>query len=336
MDVRALTSRYGDALLAAVIATGMVVELIRWSDDDLLRSIGAGLLASAPLTVRRRHPLVSFVLVMLGIELIAHLEPGFDNDSMAFVVAFFLSLYSLGRHATGTEAWLGVVGVIVAMVSFVDGEGGFGQTDPGDIAFVLVFVGAPWAAGLALRLKRERETTLGAENERLVREQELRAQRAVAEERVADRARAARRRLPRDLGDGPPGARRPPDAGHRPRDRPGVRSTPSSRRTRLRSATCVGCWPCCVTPRPTARTRLGGRHAPQPSLDAPALLVGHVRESGAPGRASTVSGDAAVGAAGRRPLGVPHRPGGAHQRPQARAAGRGAACCSSTATTRSA
>ena len=143
MDARALLRRYGDALLAVALAVGITLELLRWPADDVASSIGAGLLATAPLAVRRRNPLASFLLVMLGLELLVRLEPGFDNDSMAFVVAFFVSLYSLGRHASGTEAWLGVVGVLVAMVSFIDGEGGFGQVDPGDIAFVLVFVGAP-------------------------------------------------------------------------------------------------------------------------------------------------------------------------------------------------
>ena len=93
---------------------------------------------------------------------------------MTFVVAFFVALYSLGRHATGIEAWLGVGALVLTMAIFVNSEGGLAKADLGDFAFALVFAGAPWAAGLTFRLRRERETELNAENDRLRREQEER------------------------------------------------------------------------------------------------------------------------------------------------------------------
>jgi signal transduction histidine kinase len=98
---------------------------------------------------------------------------------MAFVVAYFLSLYSVGRHATGTEAWLAAGGVMVAMGDLLVSEG----SDLGDVAFVLALVGAPYGAGLTLRLRREREAVLQARNEALRAEQEEVARRAVTEER---------------------------------------------------------------------------------------------------------------------------------------------------------
>jgi signal transduction histidine kinase len=283
MDTRALIRRYGDVLLAAVLAVLMVLELLSWVDDDLARSIGVGLLATLPLVVRRRNPIVSFLLVMLGLELLGELQRGFDNDSMSFVVVFFLALYSVGRHATGVEAWLGGVGLVVTMLFFLESEGGGGlaNVDLGDLAFVLVFVGAPWAAGLALRLKRERETTLGAENERLRREQELRAQRAVAEERsriarelhdvvshaisvTVLQARGARRTLDTD----PETARRALDA---------IEQTNTAALGDMRRLLAVL--------RDTEADGTGaddGDHAPQPSLEHLPQLVGHVRESGVP------------------------------------------------------
>ena len=69
------------------------------------------------------------------------------------------------------------------MVNFVQSEGGLAQSDVGDFAFVLAFVGAPWAAGLTIRLRREREAVLGAENERLPTGAGGTRARAVAEER---------------------------------------------------------------------------------------------------------------------------------------------------------
>ena len=184
MDLRLVVRRYGDWLLAGALAVGISVELVSWADSGKPTALACGLIATVPLALRRRLPLVSFVLVMLGIELLTHVQPGFDNDSMLFVLAFFVALYSLGRHATGVEAWLGAVGVAVVMLLFNLSEGGIGETDLGDVAFLIGFVGAPWAAGLTLRLRRERETQLNAENERLRREQEERERRAVAEERA--------------------------------------------------------------------------------------------------------------------------------------------------------
>ncbi len=183
MDLRGLTRRYGDLVLAGLLTLLLVLELLAWAEERLAAATGAGLLAGLPLALRRTAPLVSFLLTMAGLQLLGELQPGFDNDSFAYVVAFFVALYSLGRHAAGLEAWLGGAALVAVMLEFVHSEGGIGQADLGDVAFVLVFAGAPWAAGLAMRLRQEREQVLGAENERLREEQAQRAARAVAEER---------------------------------------------------------------------------------------------------------------------------------------------------------
>jgi signal transduction histidine kinase len=94
-----------------------------------------------------------------------------------FVVVFLLNLWSLGRHARGVEAWLGVAGVLLTVTFFVVGDGAH---DPSDIFFGLAFCGTPWAAGVAVRLRRERERELTASNAAL----ELQARRAVADERA--------------------------------------------------------------------------------------------------------------------------------------------------------
>ena len=279
MHLRTALQRYGDLALAAVLALAMIVEILSWADDDIARSIGAGLLATLPFAIRRRNPLVSFLLVMTGIELLGRLQPGLDNDSMTFVVAFILALYSLGRHARGTEAWLGAGGLLVTMVIFVDGEGGLAQADLGDLAFVLAFVGAPWAAGLTIRLRREREAMLGAENERLRREQQEQAARAVAEERsriarelhdvvshaisvTVLQARGARRTLDTD----PTTARRALDA---------IEQTNTAALGDMRRLLAV-----------LRDTEPEGRstddHSPQPSLAHLDRLLEHVRDSGVP------------------------------------------------------
>ena len=159
--------RYGDVLLAGLLAIGMTLELVAWETPDLGRSVPLGLLAALPLALRRRTPLIAFVLTMIGIEGITETAPGFDNDSLTFIVVYFLAIYSLGRHARGVEAWLGAGALVVMMVFFIADEAGgdLRNTDPGNVGFVVVFVGAPWAAGLTLRLRRERERVLTAEKE---------------------------------------------------------------------------------------------------------------------------------------------------------------------------
>src|SRR3954452_8142772 len=171
--------RYGDVALALVLACGAIVELVAWGGAPAVSSLLLVLVSTLPLAFRRRSPVVSFVAVQVGLHLLIHLNPGFDNDSLTFVVAYFVSLYSVGRHATGLEAWLAAGGVLVTMGDFIAREG----SDPGDVGFVLAVVGAPYAAGLTLRLRREREAVLQARNEALHAEQEEVARRAVTEER---------------------------------------------------------------------------------------------------------------------------------------------------------
>ena len=288
MHLRATLRKYGDLALAAFLALSMTLELLAWADHDLPAATGAGLLATLPFAVRRKAPLVSFLLVMAGIQMLTHLQPGFDNDSMTFVVAFFVALYSLGRHATGIEAWLGVGALVLTMAIFVNSEGGLVQADLGDFAFALVFAGAPWAAGLTLRLRRERETELNAENDRLRREQEEQAARAVAEERsriarelhdvvshaisvTVLQARGARRTLDTD----PTTARRALDA---------IEQTNTAALGDMRRLLAV-----LRDTEPEGRS--ADDHSPQPSLAHLDRLLEHVRESGVPVEVGVV-GDA--------------------------------------------
>jgi signal transduction histidine kinase len=184
MNVKEAGRRYGDVAVASLLAIGMTLELVAWEPPDLGTAVPFALLATLSTSLRRRTPLVAFLLTMAGIEGITTVARGFDNDSLTFIVVYFLAIYSLGRHARGHEAWLGAVALLVAMGFFVADEGGAGQADLGDVGFVLMFVGAPWAVGLAVRLRRERERVLTAEKEELRAAQEENTRRAVASERA--------------------------------------------------------------------------------------------------------------------------------------------------------
>jgi signal transduction histidine kinase len=186
MGIRAVVKGYGDVVLAVALAAAMSAELMAWAGDDLDIALLLGLVATLPLAARQRAPLISFTLTMLGLTLLSNVQKGFDNDSMSFVVTLFVALYSLGRHARGLEGRLGGAAIAALMVLFAYGDNGdtFSGIDLGDIAFDIVFVGAPWAAGLTLRLRREREAVLTAENVRIRLEQEENTRRAIASERA--------------------------------------------------------------------------------------------------------------------------------------------------------
>ncbi len=166
----------------------------------------------------------------LGLFGAAHFVPGFDNGSSAFVVIYFLSLFSLGAHTRGREVAVSVLLVLIGIVVFVASDSD-GAPNIGDVVFATVFVGGPWATGLALRLRRE----LAVANERLRVEQDEKTRRAIAEERstiarelhdvVAHaisvtvlQSRGARRMLGRDEDEGP---QRP--GRHRAHQHPGTR-----------------------------------------------------------------------------------------------------------------
>ncbi len=180
--------RFGDPLLGLVVAALYAAEAVRWDPDDPVILLATCWVGCVGLMLRRRSPLVGFLLAAGSVQLITRLEPRFDNDSAALVVTFFVSLYSVGRHAEGLERWLGAGGVFAVMVLFGLDESGTTVPDSGDIGFLLFFVGGPWAAGLAIRLRLERERSLRAHNEALRRDQEARARAAV----TAERARIAR------------------------------------------------------------------------------------------------------------------------------------------------
>jgi signal transduction histidine kinase len=180
--------RYTDPILGVAVLALYAWEIARWEPDrpGLLLAIAA--LGCLGLALRRRTPLVAFLLAAGSIEGITMVAPGFDNDSAALVMTFGVSLYSLGRYAVGLEQWLGIVALVAVMVMFVLSEADASAVDSGDIGFVLLFAGAPWGAGVMIRLRLERERLLRERNAALQRDQEAQARAAVA----AERARIAR------------------------------------------------------------------------------------------------------------------------------------------------
>ena len=171
---------WGDAALAGVLAAGVTIELLTRDAGPL--PVLCGLMGTVPLVARRSAPLAVFVLIVTGLHLLSYLEPDFEDQTAFFVLSLFASLYSVGRHARGAEAWLAAAGVACVVVLFVYSDaGGF---DLPAIAWGTALVGAPWAAGLALRLKSQRETDMSAAAEQMRAEHQENLRRMVASERA--------------------------------------------------------------------------------------------------------------------------------------------------------
>ncbi len=180
--------RHVDLVLALMVAATYGLEIVRWSGTDKQVMLLFAVLGAAGVGLRRRTPVGGFLLAASSVYGISFLAPGFDNESVALLIVFFVSLYSLGRHATGSAMWLGAGLVLLFLVAFVVGDSRGRPVAPGDIVFATFFVGTPWAAGVAIRLRKEREDSLAAHNVALQRDQEARAREAVA----AERSRIAR------------------------------------------------------------------------------------------------------------------------------------------------
>ena len=120
----------------------------------------------------------AFIACWLALFGLAVVVNDFDNVSTTFVIAYFISIFSLGAHTRGREVIAAVLLVLIGIVTFgvTDGD----AITVGNIAFATFFVGGPWATGLALRLRGD----LAESNARLKLEQEEQTRRAIAEERA--------------------------------------------------------------------------------------------------------------------------------------------------------
>jgi signal transduction histidine kinase len=184
MDLVRTWRRFGDWALVTALAVIYAVELLRWDDARLALAIPFGVAACFLLLLRRRLPVVTVLLVLIAIRLVDHTAPGFADEAISYPLLMLVAIYSLGRWATGLQAWLGFGVVIACIAAFVIDD----ASDASDVAFGMAFVGTPWGVGVAMRLRRERETHLQAEAELLRSDQEDSARRVVA----AERARIAR------------------------------------------------------------------------------------------------------------------------------------------------
>ena len=244
--------------------------------------------------------------------------PAFDEVSVVFLITFFVSFYSLGAYAVGREQPISVVLAILGVAYFVATDG-----DPfqiGDVVFGLFLVGGPWAAGLVIRLRQQRVRELHAENARIQEEQEEQTRRAVAAERstiarelhdvvshaisvTVLQSRGARRML----GTDEEAVRHALDA---------IEQTNTAALSDMRRLLAV------LRDTEPDGQRQGHDSCPATVSRPPGPALG-TRAKLRSRRGSADLGRTRRPPARCRPVGVPDRPGGAHQRAQARRDGPG-------------
>jgi signal transduction histidine kinase len=174
-----------DLVLGLVVAAAMVGELMVRRDPGPAAVVAAALVGLAQVG-RRAWPVPSFAGSTGALLLLGTVQTGFGDQSAAVFVALVLAEYSLGAYATGSMMWAGAALILFGVVFFTfhDGDPFY----PEDIPFALFVVGGPWAAGLAIQLRRNHERSLADANAELERTRAEEARRAVA----AERARIAR------------------------------------------------------------------------------------------------------------------------------------------------
>jgi signal transduction histidine kinase len=183
MNLPSLSPRLVDRLIVGALAVAYVLEIAtesKFAGDRAVSYCAAAALCVA-LLWRRQAPLVSLIVAAVIVEL-SNLVAQALADAATFTVAILLAIYSVGRYARGRALIAGVVIVAIAIP--------FAAVEPGDpvtasdIAFFVIFFGAPLVVGRFVRHRGERERALEGRAEQLAAERDTRAREAVAQERT--------------------------------------------------------------------------------------------------------------------------------------------------------
>jgi signal transduction histidine kinase len=178
----ALFDRRRDELIAAVAVVALVINVLTVKHTDrnppVVPDVLVAIVFAGTLRWRRRAPLpATAVLMTAAIAQAAWLTA--VDDTFVTVLILVLMMYSLGFHAEGREATIGIV--FAAGTALVLSY----TVDPGDVWFpVAFFFVMPWAGGRAMRNRLMLTRELAEKAARLEHQREERAAHAVADERA--------------------------------------------------------------------------------------------------------------------------------------------------------
>ncbi len=134
-----------------------------------------------PVAARRSHPLPAVVLgwgVLLVSEGLGH---DVTSEGYAAILALVLTVYSVARHG---HRWEQLAGLALALAFTWVGVLINDPTDVPSLLLTTIIVGAPWAAGYAVRASLERRDQVVVENLRLISERERHTREAIASNRT--------------------------------------------------------------------------------------------------------------------------------------------------------
>jgi signal transduction histidine kinase len=175
--IRRFLASYGEFVL--VFGLGLLAQIELWldgawaADRNALSIVALGM--TGALLLRLRAPIATLLLESAGLQAVVALNTARDDDPMTLVIMVVVALYSAGAHTRGRALLAGsivVVGLIV-VTAIQDGS----SINVSGFLFYGFFIGGPFLAGVAMRVRRERERLL-------VHERDARARTAVAEERT--------------------------------------------------------------------------------------------------------------------------------------------------------
>ncbi len=183
--LRGLDPRIADGALAAVLVLGCAIEVVVYGDGIARRlvfgAIGAAGLAS--MALRRTRPML-VVAVFSAATIIAGLGAEFYLVRLTTpYFAAMILIYTVGRYVSG---WRGVgaatfVLVVVTVISSVAQEEIFG---PSEIIWLIIVGLGPFLVGRVLGDRARLQAEIRDRTRELERDRELRAERAVEQERV--------------------------------------------------------------------------------------------------------------------------------------------------------
>lgn len=135
------------------------------------------MLSLASLLIRRRYPLLTIGIIAAGVLTEAIIRPAFVFEPLVMVAVYVAASRLPWRNALA-------IGVGLFVLFLVAGGLVDGSESPSKTVTALVALGAAFAVGVYVSTRTEYVNSLQARAEQLVRERELLAGQAVAEERV--------------------------------------------------------------------------------------------------------------------------------------------------------
>jgi signal transduction histidine kinase len=166
-------------LVALMLAEIYAPDIFGEQSTDKVLATVYGCAGVLPLIFRRVAPLGSLVLLLVAPTIGSQFLP--EYQPLALALAWMVGTYSVAAHEPNDRALWGLFAAAL-MTAFVAEAGGFG--DQSNLISIWIFLGAAWGLGRAIRSREQRAHTLQAHADHLEAEQELRAQRAIADERT--------------------------------------------------------------------------------------------------------------------------------------------------------